>query len=539
MNNKVEHHNDDFISELEYYTRLLYISFKTRISILCIGMGTLAVFGRVYGLHIPRMVIPLFVVWFLTNLIYVGLFKNLQGKGRKYVEWLNLSYYLFVITFITMLVHYLGGSGWIAFLFYLVDLIYANILMNRLKGMIVCFAMVMAYGALTTLEYFGIIPRETSFLLAKAPYETFTAFFVTHVVGVGVWFFLVSISCGLAATIQEERRRGLQESKNRLQIKADQLEKITVALRKQAAENKYMKSATMGYIEKKEFETNLVKKDLEEQIGNLRKTQKAMYFMIEDLNEMSSQLKDARDNLEQKVRERTDDLVNISRKLHRSERLAFLGKLAGSVTHEVRNPLAVLKNAAYYLENKMHDLGDEKVCSYIEIIKKEIMIIDSIIDDIMGFARTKLPDLAKTSIKEILEIAIDNINFPDMVVVKQEIEDVPEIWLDKDQVMHAIMNIANNAIMAMKGNGSLIFRVFEKDDEVYAEIEDTGPGIPTDERDLIFEPLYSSKPKGTGLGLPIAKMMIENQRGRIEFSTELGNGTLFSMIFPKTRKDRD
>lgn len=538
MSTKVIYDDHKYVEDLGYYARLLHISFKTRIGILFIGMGCIGIVSRFYGIHVSWMVIPLVSVWLLTNLIFLRLTKNAQNKSRKYIEGLHSVYYLFVITYITMLVHYMGGAGWIAFVFYLVDLVYANILMGRSRGLLVCSAMVAAYGVLTTLEFFGVIPSQSSFSLAKAPYENFRYFFITNIVAIGVWFFLVSMSCGLAARIKEERSRDLQESRNRLQTKADQLESIALTLRKQVAENKYMRSATMGYIEKKEFELDIVKKDLEQQIENLRKTQKAMYFMIEDLNEMSSQLKDARDNLEQKVRERTDELVNISHKLHRSERLAFLGKLAGSVTHEVRNPLAVLKNATYYLDNKAHTFGDEKVKNYIDVMKKEINIIDSIIDDIMGFARTKPPDLELTDVKEILDIAIDNLNVPDMVVIKEEAEEVPDIWLDKDQVMHAVMNIANNAIMAMKGNGVLTFRVFEKEEEVHIVIEDTGPGIPTDQRDLIFEPLYSSKPKGTGLGLPIAKMMVENQKGRVEFKTQLGKGTSFSIIFPKTGKEK-
>jgi signal transduction histidine kinase len=295
----------------------------------------------------------------------------------------------------------------------------------------------------------------------------------------------------------------------------------------------------MGYIEKKEFELEMAKRDLEEQIEKLRKTQKSMYFMIEDLNEMSAQLKDARDNLEEKVRERTDELLNISRKLHRSERLAFLGKLSGSVTHELRNPLAVLKNAAYYFEKKFVDNKDKKVVKYIDIIKKEITIIDSIIDDIMGFAKTRAPELKENDVRDIADNAISSINIPELVEIKKEYADVPKILVDSDQVMHALMNLANNAIVAMKGNGTLKFRVFAEGNYVIIEVRDTGPGIPPEQRELIFEPLYSSKPKGTGLGLPIAKMMVENQEGKIEFDSELGEGTVFRISLPINRERRE
>jgi len=119
------------------------------------------------------------------------------------------------------------------------------------------------------------------------------------------------------------------------------------------------------------------------------------------------------------------------------------------------------------------------------------------------------------------------VNVPDFITVKKEYGDIPPIEVDRNQIQHALSNLANNAIMAMKGNGELIFRTGKYDGSVFIEVEDTGPGISSDQRDLIFEPLYSSKPKGTGLGLPIAKMMIENNEGKIDFDSTVGK-VLFS-----------
>jgi signal transduction histidine kinase len=295
----------------------------------------------------------------------------------------------------------------------------------------------------------------------------------------------------------------------------------------------------MGYVEKKEFELEAVKKDLEDQIEKLRKTQRSMFFMIEDLNGMSAQLKDARDHLEDKVRERTDELLNISKKLHRSERLAFLGKLAGSVTHELRNPLAVIKNAVYYLDKKFASKKDKNILKYMDILKREVSIVDAIIDDIMGFAKTRPPKVETVDVNEVVENAITLLNIPSLVSVEKDFGDLPEIKGDSNQLMHAMVNIANNAIVAMNGNGTLSFRTRKEGESVRIDIGDTGPGIPPDQRDLIFEPLYSSKPKGTGLGLPISKMMVENQEGSIDFTSELGEGTVFRIYLPLNRKVAD
>jgi signal transduction histidine kinase len=300
-----------------------------------------------------------------------------------------------------------------------------------------------------------------------------------------------------------------------------------------------MRRAAMGYVEKKEFELEAVKKDLEDQIEKLRKTQRSMFFMIEDLNGMSAQLKDARDHLEDKVRERTDELLNISKKLHRSERLAFLGKLAGSVTHELRNPLAVIKNAVYYLDKKFAGKKDKNILKYMDILKREVSIVDAIIDDIMGFAKTRQPSIETVDVNEVIENAITLLNIPALISVEKDFKKLPEIKGDSNQLMHAIVNIANNAIVAMNGNGVLSFRTRKDKGRVCIEIGDTGPGIPPDQRDLIFEPLYSSKPKGTGLGLPISKMMVENQEGSIDFTSELGEGTVFRILLPLKRKVAD
>ena len=389
------------------------------------------------------------------------------------------------------------------------------------------------------MEYYGILPQQKFYPLSREVYNNLRYGFALNIFVMYCILIALSYSAGLFAKIKENREKCLLDSGRRFEAKSMQLEDIAKRLKKQVAENKYIKSTTMGYIAKKEFELEMARKDLEDQIEKLRKTQKSMYFMIEDLNQMSAQLKDAKDNLEHKVRKRTDDLLTISRKLHRSEKLAFLGKLAGSVTHELRNPLAVLKNTAYYLDRKLKDNGDEKVLKYLDTLKREIVVIDSIIDDIMGFAKSKVPDYMYKDLGELLGNAIEAIAIPELIKVKKDFKPVPKVMIDAEQTMHALINIANNAIMAMNGNGTLTFRVMREDDQAVIEIEDTGPGISPEEKSLIFEPLYSSKPKGTGLGLPIAKMTIESQDGKIEFDTKLGEGTTFRISFPINRGTRE
>ena len=347
------------------------------------------------------------------------------------------------------------------------------------------------------------------------------------------FLLLLAFVTGLFSQLKEDREKNILDSKSRFKTKAEQLEKMAIALKKKVSENAYIRRAALGYVEKKEFELRVIRKDLEEQIEKQRRTQKSMLFMIEDLNEMSNQLKDSKDHLEDKVRERTDELLHISKRLHRSERLAFLGRLAGSVTHELRDPLAVMKNSIEYMDMKIKSgQGDGNIQKYIDLLKKQVSTINRIIDDIMGFAKTQPADLVSVNLAEVLKDILKGITIPQMIKLKKEFESVPKMMVDKNQLRHTVTNVTNNAIIAMKGSGELTVRIKNEEKGACIEIEDDGPGIPPDERELIFEPLYSSKPKGTGLGLPIARMMIENQGGRLDFETEVGKGTVFKIHLP-------
>jgi len=526
--------------DLAYQSRLLFLSFEIRVLNLLVALIVAVAIKKIWDVNISTQALLTYFAWMVTSALYLLPFRPKSANNKKKLDRIHFSYYFFGVFYATMLVHYLGGGEWVAVIAYFFDLIYANVLMTRIRGAAVTAMAMAAYFLSVLLEYRGIIPHYTVFQLTPGMYRNYDYMVSTNLVITGMLFVLISYGTGLFLRVKEEREKSLIESKNRFAMKSEQLEEILLKLKRNIAENTYIKRAAMGFVEKKEFEIGQTKCDLERQIEKLRKTQQSMFFMIEDLNSMSAQLKDARDNLEQKVRVRSDELLNISRKLHRSERLAFLGKLAGSVTHELRNPMAVLKNAIYFLKTKLKDTEDKKVAHYIRVIEREIMLIDSIIEDIMGFAKTRSPQLEKTDLGFLAGNIISMLDIPEEVKVVTEFQEVPKVEVDPGQITHALVNIANNAIMAMNGSGTLAFRVLNTGEEVCVEIEDTGSGIPPEQRDLIFEPLYSSKPKGTGLGLPIAKMMMENHDGRIEFDSELGKGTVFRLFFPvKIRKRGD
>ena len=531
LNNNGRNHSE-FFSDIDYQRRVLFLSFENRIFNIIVAIIVINILKKGVGLFLPEAVVWVFYGWFAVVVFYLAIFKLKILKTLRALSNAQFSYYFFGISFATLLVHFLGGVEWIGFFLYIFDIVYGNALMSRLRGIIVSLFACMSYLVMSFLEYSGIVYHH-SFLTVISPLYDQTSYFIAMNIVVTSFLLLLAFVTGLFSQLKEDREKNILDSKSRFKTKAEQLEKMAIALKKKVSENAYIRRAALGYVEKKEFELRVIRKDLEEQIEKQRRTQKSMLFMIEDLNEMSNQLKDSKDHLEDKVRERTDELLHISKRLHRSERLAFLGRLAGSVTHELRDPLAVMKNSIEYMDMKIKSgQGDGNIQKYIDLLKKQVSTINRIIDDIMGFAKTQPADLVSVNLAEVLKDILKGITIPQMIKLKKEFESVPKMMVDKNQLRHTVTNVTNNAIIAMKGSGELTVRIKNEEKGACIEIEDDGPGIPPDERELIFEPLYSSKPKGTGLGLPIARMMIENQGGRLDFETEVGKGTVFKIHLP-------
>ena len=523
---------DAIEEEAGYQKKLISTSFKTRVISLFATFLCANVLRSVLKVDISSSVMILLLAWMATCGLYLLVFNSKKALSKKTVENIHFSYYLPALLFASSLVHYLGGVEWVAFSFYIFDLIYANMLLKRVRGRIVTASMFISYCTVLLFEYYGIIPHYRLIPMYEASYNNTKYIMSTGVLVTGIVFFLLAYVMRLFSKMREDRERELLLSKEREELRTRQFEELSNSLKARMEENSFLKSRTMDYIRDKEGQLGFAKEDLERQVDALRKTQKAMQFMIEDLNEMSRELKKIKDHLEEKVEERTGELMRISDKLHRSEKLAFMGKLSGSVTHELRNPMAVIKNAVYCLESKIISGSAEKSEEYFRIIKKEVTAMDFIIEDIMGFARQKPVKLERTDLRNVVEEVLGLMEVPELIRITKEFEEIPHVMADGKQLAHAVSNIAQNAIMAMKGNGVLSFNVGVTDGNVCLKISDMGGGIPEEYRELIFEPLYGTKPKGTGLGLPIAKMMVESQNGKIEVSSQVGVGSTFSILMP-------
>jgi len=250
--------------------------------------------------------------------------------------------------------------------------------------------------------------------------------------------------------------------------------------------------------------------------------------------ELSSKdaLRKARDELEEMVENRTEELRDAQEQLVRQERLAILGQLAGGMSHELRNPLAVIKNAAYFLNIALEDT-DPEVKKTLGILEKEVETSERIINSLLNYALAKPPTKRKTDINQVVQESLSHVVPENVDVHSQLDEGLPEILADPDQLTMVFGNIVLNAVQAMPGGGRLTVKSeASSPDMVAISFSDTGVGISEENLGKIWEPLFSTKVTGIGLGLPITKIIVEAHGGTIEVESTVGEGATFTVKLP-------
>lgn len=260
------------------------------------------------------------------------------------------------------------------------------------------------------------------------------------------------------------------------------------------------------------------------------------------LKGVEEDLRVSTEQLEQRVAERTLALAAAHEDLARKERLAVLGRLAGGVAHQIRNPLAAIKNAAYILDRRMrHAEGagseDETaargdVVQALEVIHDEVQRANQIIIDLLDYARVRVPVRRLTSIGYVVEQAFGALSVPSSIQVVRRSPELPSIAVDGDQLQGALFNLLRNAIEAMPEGGTLTIDAALREGSIVVSIADTGGGIPAEVRARLFEPLVTTKPLGLGLGLVTARTLIEGQGGTIACVGSDALGTRFEVVLP-------
>lgn len=214
------------------------------------------------------------------------------------------------------------------------------------------------------------------------------------------------------------------------------------------------------------------------------------------------------------------------------KRLTAIGELSARIAHDLRNPMSVIKNTMELIEMELDAKHDESISKKFNRINRAIMRINHQVENVLDFVRDKPLEFENTSVFSILNYVIDKINVPSDVTINLPKNDL-KIYCDFEKLEIVFINLITNAIQAMSNTGKINIRFTDEESQIIIEIEDFGPGIPEESLSKIFDPLFTTRQVGTGLGLPSCKNIVEKHGGTIEVKTRIDEGTTFVIKLPK------
>jgi signal transduction histidine kinase len=219
-----------------------------------------------------------------------------------------------------------------------------------------------------------------------------------------------------------------------------------------------------------------------------------------------------------------------SARLQRSERLAAIGQVAGGVAHELRNPLNVVKTSIYYLLHSRNPTP-EKRAEHFARIERHVVLADGVITALSNFAKMPVPSMAPFAVGQCVQEALETNTVPETIAVSLDCPpSLPPVLADADQVRIVFANLVRNASEAMPQGGRLMITARPHGDGVEVAVTDTGVGIPREQLGRIMEPLYSTKARGLGLGLALARAILEKNGGHLRVVSEPGQGSTFTVF---------
>jgi len=273
-------------------------------------------------------------------------------------------------------------------------------------------------------------------------------------------------------------------------------------------ENKF--SGSLGTIKKLEDEL----KGNFHALNELRQLYLLFEYYDERLSEKTHQLKKSNEELQKQTR--------------RAEHLAKIGELASSLTHNLRNPLGVIASTVKIIEATSKDTLDEKTFSRLARITDSTTNMLHQIEEVLNFVRKKPLDIEKVSLSNLFQSSVNNIEIPERVTIHLPDNEIL-LECDPPKLEVIFMNLITNSIQAIENTGDIYIRTTEDSGTVTIEIEDSGPGIPSELLPKIFDSLFTTKATGTGLGLAYCKSTAEQHNGTL---TVKNNPTTFTIKLP-------
>ena len=243
------------------------------------------------------------------------------------------------------------------------------------------------------------------------------------------------------------------------------------------------------------------------------------------------------DYLEELVEERTEELKKTQQELLKSQRLAAIGEVAAMVGHDLRNPLQAIVNMMYLTKEKLNStsLQGSELLKLAETVEEQVRYMNKIVSDLEDFARPLKVEFAPTDLHKLINETLSSIRVPDTVKVSIVIEDdldFPKLTVDAALMRRVFINLITNALQAMPDRGDLKIAAKRTEDSALISVQDTGVGIPEENLEKIFQPLFSTKAKGQGLGLAVCKRLVEAHNGSITFKSKVGEGSTFTVEIP-------
>ena len=240
----------------------------------------------------------------------------------------------------------------------------------------------------------------------------------------------------------------------------------------------------------------------------------------------------------EQLRENRAEIERLHRtQMSRAEHMATLGEMATGLAHEIRNPLAGIAGVIEIIGRDLPPTSPAR--SVVKDVRQEISRINRIVTDLLQTARPHPPKVRKSDLNTTVEHAVmlgrQQALSKSIEITLRKDPSLPEVEHDSDQIHQVMLNLLLNSLQAIEVNGKIAVTVERQSDKAIIEVADNGRGISPDHLPNIFRPFYTTKGDGTGLGLSLARRIVEDHQGRIEVSSTIGKGTIFAVILPLQR----
>ncbi|MGQ9630492.1 MAG: ATP-binding protein [bacterium] len=230
------------------------------------------------------------------------------------------------------------------------------------------------------------------------------------------------------------------------------------------------------------------------------------------------------------------EIRQLQRELAVRDRLAALGEMSAGIAHEIRNPLSGMRIFAEILRKRLISLGEEELTGHVETILREIRNLDDLISEFLLFARPLQMNLQRRNLKDIVDSALElfapNLDEKNIKLILDLKPDVVSM-VDDDKLKRAILNLLINAAQAIDERGTITVGLREEGDKILVSVQDTGCGIEEELRDKIFNPFFTTKDRGAGLGLSLVHKIVEGHGGSIRVESRVGEESTFTIVLPK------